>query len=190
MASGQLRTLLHHLHRLAAPGPGGLSAPVQVDMGLVERIADRGIYVCPTVSGVVWKIRESLGSGWFDSWLSRLVLLRDAGVRMVAGTDAGFLMRGHENRMDDYVAGLEVFAAAGWNAAAVIEAATILAAQACGVGDVAGSLDEGKRADLLAVRGDPLTHLDDLRRVELVMVAGRTVTQSGVDTVASSGDLC
>ena len=171
-------------------GPGGLSAPVQVDMGLVERIADRGIYVCPTVSGVVWKIRESLGSGWFDSWLSRLVLLRDAGVRMVAGTDAGFLMRGHENRMDDYVAGLEVFAAAGWDAAAVIEAATVLAAQACGVGEVAGSLDEGKRADLLAVRGDPLTHLDDLRRVELVMVAGRTVTQSGVDTVASSGDLC
>ena len=108
---------------------------------------------------------------------------------MVAGTDAGFSMRGHENRMDDYVAGLEVFAAAGWDAAAVIEAATVLAAQACGIGEVAGSLDAGKRADLLAVRGNPLAQLNDLRRIELVMVAGRTVTQSGVETVVSSGDL-
>jgi RNA polymerase sigma factor (sigma-70 family) len=37
MASGQLRTLLHHLHRLAAPGPGGLS-----DAQLLERfVAER-----------------------------------------------------------------------------------------------------------------------------------------------------
>jgi imidazolonepropionase-like amidohydrolase len=170
-------------------GPGGLGAPVKVDIGLAERIAERGIYVCPTASGVSWKIRESLSSEWFDSWLSRLAVLRESGVRLVAGTDAGFSMRGHENRMDDYVSGLEVFAAAGWDAAAVIESATVLAAQACGIGEVAGSLDEGKRADLLAVRGNPLTRLDDLRQVQLVMVSGRTVTQTGVDTVASSGDL-
>ena len=170
-------------------GPGGLGGPVEVDMGLVERIADRGIYVCPTVSGVVWKIRESMGAGWFESWLSRLALFRDSGVRMVAGTDAGFMMRGHENRMDEYLAGLELFAAAGWDQAAVIEAATVLAARACGVGELTGSLEAGKRADLLAVRGNPLTRLDDLRQVQLVMVSGRTVTQSGVDTVASSGCL-
>ena len=170
-------------------GPGGLGGPVEVDMGLVERIADRGIYVCPTVSGVVWKIRESMGAGWFESRLSRLALFRDSGVRMVAGTDAGFMMRGHENRMDEYLAGLEVFAAAGWDQAAVIEAATVLAAQACGVGELTGSLEAGKRADLLAVRGNPLTRLDDLRQVQLVMVSGRAVTQSGVETVASSGCL-
>ena len=170
-------------------GPGGLGGPVEVDMGLVERIADRGIYVCPTVSGVVWKIRESMDAGWFESWLSRLALFRDSGVRMVAGTDAGFMMRGHENRMDEYLGGLEVFAAAGWDQAAVIEAATVLAAQACGVGELTGSLEAGKRADLLAVRGNPLTHLDDLRQVQLVMVSGRAVTQAGVETVASSGCL-
>ena len=65
----------------------------------------------------------------------------------------------------------------------------MLAAQACGFGDVAGSLDAGKRADLLAVRGNPLTALDDLRQIRLVMVSGRTVTQTGVETVASSGCL-
>ena len=37
MASGPLRTLLHHLHRLSAPGPGGLT-----DAQLLERfVAER-----------------------------------------------------------------------------------------------------------------------------------------------------
>lgn len=169
--------------------PGGPSAPEPKDMALVERIAERGTYVCPTASGMVWKLRPSMGEEWFESRLSRLVVLREAGVRLVAGTDSGFAMRGIENRADDYVSGLAVFAAAGWDNAAVIEAATVLAALACGVGDVAGSLDEGKRADLLAVRGNPLTRLDDLRQVRLVMVSGRTVTQAGVEPAASSGGL-
>lgn len=168
-------------------GEKGLYAPVKVDMRVVDKIAGRGIYVCPTVSGVVWKLRESLSSEWFDSWLSRLAAIRGAGVRVVAGTDSGFVMRGIENRMDDYVSGLEVLAAAGWSAASVMEAATVLAAQACGVGDVTGSLDAGKRADLLAVHGNPLARLADLRRVRLVLVAGRAVTQADVETVTSSG---
>ncbi len=168
----------------------GLGAPAEVDMSVVDRIARRGIYVCPTASGVIWKLRESMSTEWFDSWLSRLSVIRDAGVRIVAGTDSGFVMRGIENRMDDYVSGLEVLAAAGWSAASVIEAATVLAAQACGAGDQTGSIDAGKRADLLAVRGNPLTRLADLRQVRLVLVAGRAVTQAGVATVASSGAAC
>jgi imidazolonepropionase-like amidohydrolase len=170
-------------------GKGGIGAPVEVDLPLVDQIAERGIYVCPTVSGIVWKIRESMSAEWFDSWLTRLTTIRDAGVRMVAGTDSGFGMRGHENRMDDFVSSLEMFAAAGWSAAAIIEAATVLAAAACGVADLAGSLQPGKRADLLAVRGNPLTRLDDLRQVQLVMVSGRPVTQSSVETTTSSGGL-
>lgn len=170
-------------------GPGGPGAPRPVDLTVVGRIAARGIYVCPTVSGALWKLRELMSDAWFDTRLSRLAVLREAGVRLVAGTDSGFGLRGIENRMDDYVSGLDVFAAAGWDNAAVIEAATVLAAQACGVGEITGSLDEGKRADLLAVRGNPLAHLDDLRQVRLVMVSGRTVTQADVETVVSSGGL-
>ena len=91
--------------------------------------------------------------------------------------------------MDDYVAGLEAFAAAGWSSAGVIEAATVLAAQACGGGAGTGSLEAGKRADRIAVRGNPLVRLDDLRQLQLVLVSGRQVTQAGVETVASSGGL-
>ena len=167
-------------------GEKGLGAPAKVDMRVVDRIAERGIYVCPTASAVVWKLRPSMSGEWFDSWLSRLAAIRGAGVRIIAGTDSGFMMRGIENRMDEYVSGLEVLAAAGWNAASVIEAATVLPARACGVGDLTGSLDEGKRADLLAVAGDPLARLSDLRQVRLVLVGGRAVTQADVETVTST----
>ena len=64
--------------------------------------------------------------------------------------------------------------------------AATLAAEAIGLGEITGSLDAGKRADLTAVRGDPLAHLADLRNLELVMVSGRTVTQSQVETTACS----
>jgi imidazolonepropionase-like amidohydrolase len=170
-------------------GPQGFAGPSEVDLGVVASIADRGIYVCPTVSGLAWKMRETLGSGWLDAWMSRLSALREAGVRVIAGTDSGFSAPrgGMENRMDDYVGGLEVLGHAGWDTAEVIEAATVHAAAACGVADVAGSLDPGKRADLIAVHGNPLASLDDLRQIRLVMVSGRLVTQTGIETVASSG---
>jgi imidazolonepropionase-like amidohydrolase len=156
------------------------------DEALVDAIAAAGIYVCPTVHGLFWKMRDMLGSQVMDNWLGRIARMKEAGVRIIAGTDSGFALGPLENRTDDYVAGLEVFAEAGFSPEAVIELATIVAAEACGVGAVTGSLEPGKRADLIAVAGNPLTNLADLRRTDLVLVSGRAVTQSGIDTVASS----
>jgi imidazolonepropionase-like amidohydrolase len=43
-----------------------------------------------------------------------------------------------------------------------IEASTRVAAEACGVAHLAGTVEAGKEADLLVVRGDPLA---DIRRM-------------------------
>src|SRR5579875_1373787 len=158
----------------------------ELDMEVVALIAERGVYVCPTVNAFAWHMDERLGPGTFDNLVDRLAKMRAEGVKLIAGTDCGFGMRGFENRMDGYVRGLEVFATAGWDNASVIEAATTLAAEAIGLGEVTGSLDPGKRADLIAVRGDPLAQLTDLCNLELVMVSGRRVTQSKVETTHSS----
>ncbi len=48
--------------------------------------------------------------------------------------------------MDDYVSSLEAFAAAGWDVGSAIEAATVLAAEACGV---ARSREASTRANAL-----------------------------------------
>ena len=40
------------------------------------------------------------------------------------------------------------------------------------MGDRIGTLEVGKRADLIAVHGDPLTDIDALQRVNLVLKDG------------------
>jgi imidazolonepropionase-like amidohydrolase len=163
----------------------------QVDPAVMESVIQHNVYVCPTVSGALVRMRKDLGEQGLDCLLERMATMRAAGVKLIAGTDSGFgkLDRGFENRMDDYVSGLEVFAEAGWDPAAAIEAATVLAAEAIGIGELAGSLEIGKRADIIAVRGNPLRSLRDLRQLEMVLVSGRSVTQSAIETVASSGSL-
>jgi imidazolonepropionase-like amidohydrolase len=152
----------------------------------VDRIAAAGVYVCPTAHGQFWKMRDMVGAEVMDGWLARIARMRNAGVRIIAGTDSGFGFGALDNRADDYVAGLEVLAEAGFSNEEVLQSATLTAAEACGLGAVTGSLEPGKSADLIAVHGDPLTKLAHLRNLDLVLVSGRAVTQAGIDTTTSS----
>ncbi|TYB47290.1 amidohydrolase family protein [Nonomuraea sp. PA05] len=158
----------------------------QYDGKLADLVASSGTYVCPTAHGVVSRIVEVHGQAMLDAWLAGIAAMRDAGIRVIAGTDAGFAVGDIANRTDGYVGGLETFASVGYRNAEIIELATVLAADACGVGEVAGSLDPGKRADLIAVAGDPLERISALRDLALVLVSGRSVGQAGVDTVTAS----
>jgi imidazolonepropionase-like amidohydrolase len=58
--------------------------------------------------------------------------------------------------------GMELAVQAGMSALQAIEAATSVAARACGVAELTGTLEPGKEADLLVVQGNPL---DDIRRM-------------------------
>jgi imidazolonepropionase-like amidohydrolase len=172
-------TTIEHCSFLTADG-------AVYDPALVDRLAAADVFVCPTMHGRFWALREAVGAAPMDEWLAQIGRMRDAGVRLVAGTDCGFHLGELDKRADDYVAALEVFAAGGFSPAQILELATVTAARACGVGADTGSLDAGKRADLIAVAGDPLTTVADLRNLELVLVAGRAVTQTGVESVGSS----
>jgi imidazolonepropionase-like amidohydrolase len=54
-----------------------------------------------------------------------------------------------------------------------LRAGTAWAAEACGVADQTGTLEPGKLADVVGVDGDPLSDIEALRSVKLVMRAGR-----------------
>jgi imidazolonepropionase-like amidohydrolase len=56
-----------------------------------------------------------------------------------------------------------------------LQAATRHAADLCGVLDDVGTVEVGKRADLIVVRKNPLADVENLRELEMVFKAGRLV---------------
>jgi imidazolonepropionase-like amidohydrolase len=68
---------------------------------------------------------------------------------------------------------MHAFAKAGIPEADVLRIATINGARALGMSDRLGTVDVGKWADLVVVRGDPLTDIRNTRAVEWVMSRGR-----------------
>jgi imidazolonepropionase-like amidohydrolase len=101
----------------------------------------------------------------------KIAQLRDAGVRLVFGSDegsAGELAR-HATWMD---ADLWV-RVLGMNPMDVIRSMTLDAAAVMDADRDNGSIAAGKYADIIAVGGDPLRHIDVLRDPKLVIKHGR-----------------
>ncbi len=67
---------------------------------------------------------------------------------------------------------LLVMVHAGLPNVVVLKAATIYGANALGVADRLGSIEAGKLADIIAVRGDPLADISVMERVVFVMKGG------------------
>jgi imidazolonepropionase-like amidohydrolase len=56
-----------------------------------------------------------------------------------------------------------------------LQAATRHAAELCGVGAEVGTVEVGKRADLIVVGANPLDDIENVRRLQLVLKDGRIV---------------
>ncbi|HET9694703.1 MAG TPA: amidohydrolase family protein [Steroidobacteraceae bacterium] len=126
--------------------------------GYIERLATNPDAYSPEVRAKVeWRIRVTGKS------LERAV---PRGVKIAFGTDAG--VSRHGRNADEF----ELMVKHGMTPAAAIQAATVNAAGLLGLDDV-GSLEPGKRADLIAVDGDPLADVTVLKRVPFVMKDGR-----------------
>lgn len=89
-----------------------------------------------------------------------------AGARIAYGTDAGVYTHGFNARQFAYMVQW------GMTPADAIRAATIGNAELFGLKDEIGSLTPGKRADIIAVTGDPLQNIRVLEEVAFVMKDG------------------
>ncbi len=69
--------------------------------------------------------------------------------------------------------GMELAVQGGMSALQAIEASTRVAAEACGVAHLAGTVEAGKEADLLVVRGNPLADIRRMADVAAVYQGGR-----------------
>ncbi|MFD4863980.1 amidohydrolase family protein [Streptomyces sp. NPDC058412] len=135
---------------------------------VVDEIAARGIGVCPAASPDWRGFAERFGRERAEEMFGGIRRMRERGVRLLTGTDAGV----SRAVFDDFVSSLEFFAHLGCTSQEIVDLATCEAAEALGLGKVTGRLLPGLRADLLVVDGDPLSDLQALRRVRLVMADG------------------
>ncbi|MBY5920733.1 metal-dependent hydrolase family protein [Ferrimonas balearica] len=91
------------------------------------------------------------------------------GVRIAFGTDAGVFPHGENGQEFIYMV------EAGMPPMAAIQSATINAATLLRIDDQLGSVEPGKLADLVAVKGDPLTAIQLMTDVRFVMKDGQVV---------------
>jgi imidazolonepropionase-like amidohydrolase len=140
------------------------------DASLPAEMRRAGIWVSPTVNAGWQRFAERDDSRFYRDVRHYLAALREAGVRLVASTDAGIPNVAHH----DLARALAVFARyAGFSAVEAVRSATSDAAQALGLADETGALRVGLAADVLVVPGDPTEDLAVLAQPALVVARGR-----------------
>jgi imidazolonepropionase-like amidohydrolase len=108
-----------------------------------------------------------------EAIVRKVAQLREAGVQLLLGTDAGLAGNPHaQATWQEMHAWVSVL---GIGAMETIQRATSGAARYLGVADRTGSIEAGKVADVIVVPGDPLRHIEVLRDPVMVFKSGRQV---------------
>ena len=107
---------------------------------------------------------DQLHNDSFAAALRMTKKLYDAGIPMVAGTDGVEGLMLHRE--------LEIWVKAGIPPEKVLQAATLGAARVVKADAELGSIEEGKKADVVLVAGDPLRNISDIRRPAIVIKNG------------------
>jgi len=144
----------------------------EYDDEVVRMIVDKGLYICYTIAGERRVSEEDAErtrrEGPSIPWLFQQKAF-DAGAKLVIAGDDGV----SGTRFQEFSRSLEVAAKKiGLSPMDVIRSATSVAAEMLGLDREVGTVEVGKRADLLAVDGDPSEDIAALRQVAWVMRNG------------------
>jgi len=140
----------------------------------LARMKAAGTVLCPTLAAADASARYA---GWngqapapasVEASRTAFAAARRAGVTLCMGGDVGVFTHGDNARE------MELMAASGMPAGAVLVAATGGNARAFGLTD-RGAIRAGLLADLVVVRGDPVARIAAVRDVVLVVKGGRRV---------------
>jgi imidazolonepropionase-like amidohydrolase len=157
-----------------------------VDRETAERMRERGTCLVPTMSvyAAMSEKGPELGAPDYvrrktaevlEASREAFRLAHEVGVKIAAGTDCGAPGHPHGTLSRE----LDLMVEAGATPAQALRYGTSAAADLLGLGDELGTLEPGKRADLLAVAGDPLQDVAALREVRMVVRCGVGVSPGG-----------
>ena len=145
------------------------------DPDLLKMMADNGIFFVPTFE--VYEFHSTVSAPHMKARAQALMDIHKdsmhqalaAGVKVVAGTDAGGFVHGDNARE------VELLVEKGMSNMQAIQATTGWAAECVGLEHEIGTISAGKFADLLILDGDPLKDISILRnqdRISLIMKNG------------------
>ena len=123
-----------------------------------------------TITRLVGKIPDALRN---------FARMRELGVPVIAGTDAGIPNRQFDDFAEDLTLLSDDDPGIGMGPRATMLAATSENAAFLGLDD-RGVLEPGRRADLLAVAGNPLERIEDVTATRLVVAGGRVMVDRSV----------
>ena len=171
-----------------AHGAEGIKAAIRAGAASIEHgtlmddegralMKQHGTYLVPTL-----ETRECVGTNYpveFVEKANRVMTAQlqnfrkavAAGVRIAFGTDIGVCPFGRNAREFNFMV------ENGMTAMQAIRSATVGASDLLGVAARVGSIEPGKLADLIAVRGDPLADIRLLENVRFVMKEGQIYRQ-------------
>lgn len=102
---------------------------------------------------------------------TKIKQLMDAGVVLLIGTDSGIPMKFHsQSTWNEFDVWVNEF---GIDPMYAIRAATYWPSKWMGVEDQVGTISEGKFADIIAVKGDVLRHINLLSDVDIIIKHGK-----------------
>lgn len=144
-----------------------------LDERAIDMMRKRGTAYTPTlyVQKVASDIQRRMGvtRDLYAESVASVAKAHAAGVMILFGTDIAAFPPGQAPEE------FSELVAAGLSAADALRAATMNAAIKLHMEDQIGSIAPGKRADIIAVPGDPLADVKQMRAVHFVMQAGRIV---------------
>ena len=181
------RAIVEEAHRLGkkvaahAVGSEGIEAALRAGVdtiehgdgltdGLMDEMVRKGVYWVPTLT-----VDQNLATVGDEFWKKTFDLQREnfakaiqKGVKIALGTDAG----GFDWKKINQAKEFEYYVQYGMTPMQAIRAGTSVASELLGWSDTAGTVEAGKWADLVAVRGDPLKDITELQKVKFVMKGG------------------
>jgi len=191
----ELAAIVEAAHRMGrkvaahAHGADGIKAALRAGVDSIEHgtylddeaialFVETGAYLVPTIHAGEYVAEKAKEEGYYPPEIREkaaavgpvlqgaLGRAYEGGVRIAFGTDVGVGDHG-TNALE-----LEYMVEAGIPPEHCLVTATIHAADLCGLSDRLGTLEPGKWADVIAVRGDPLADVGVLRDVRFVMKEG------------------
>jgi len=195
MSDEELTAIVQTAHRLGrkvaahAHGTDGVNAALRAAVDSIEHgtylddesiklFKAKGSYLVPTLLAGDTVRRQAETAEWMSApvrakarqvgplMVAALRRAHKAGVRVAFGTDSGVSKHGENARE------FSLMVEAGFTPLDAIRSATIWAAAHSGLEQEVGTLASGKVADIIAVRGDPLSDVRTLESMAFVMKGG------------------